>query len=202
MDDKRFIGIFPVEEEAILKIQELKIQGYEADDIYAVAKDENEINMLRGRTDVDVQSADGAETGWVDRFISFLSGEEPVRDALGKMDLSGAEVERYYQAIENGNILLYVDKEYGTLYDSGANIVKPADPNLGPNPLNPPIDSVDPVDDTKDDSYMEEREQVKVQTDTDISQQASMEKQQKEKSDELQTKDNNPYTNPDEDSRY
>lgn len=199
MDDKRFIGIFPTEAEAILKVQELKIQGYKADDIYAVAKNENEVSLLRGHTDVEVKSTDGAETGWVDRFMTFLSGEEPIRDALVKMNLSAAEIDRYYQEVERGNILLYVDKDYGVLYDSGANIVSAADPNLGPNPLNPPTDT-----DNQEEDYpaMNEREQVEIETNTDISQQANIDQQQKEKSDELQTKDNNPYTNADDDSRY
>ncbi|MEK3888159.1 general stress protein [Bacillus sp. FSL K6-3431] len=202
MDKKKFIGTFPTEEEAFLKIQELKIQGYEADDIYAVAQGEKEISMLRGQTDVDVQSSEEVDVGWLDKFIAFLSGEEPVREALEKMGASDAEVKRYYQEIQNGNILLYVDKDYGVLYASGANIVKPADPNLGPNPLNPPLDPSTQVNNTGSESYMSEEERLNVQTDTDISQQARIDKEQKEKGDELQTGDDNPYTNADKNNRF
>ncbi|MBS4204919.1 YsnF/AvaK domain-containing protein [Lederbergia citrea] len=133
MDNKTFIGTFHTEEEAINKIQELKSQGYDGNDIYAIAKDDDDISMVRGRTDAEVQSTGG---NWIDRFISFLSGEEPVRGALRNMGLSDADADRYYGDIESGKILLYVDKEYGNLYASGSNIVTEADENLGPDPLN------------------------------------------------------------------
>lgn len=133
MDNKTFIGTFQSENEVIRKIEELKAQGYEENDIYVVAKDENDISMVRGRTNAEVQSADGS---WIDRFMAFLSGEEPVRGALLNMGLSESEANRYYNDIQDGSVLLYVDKEYGRLYDTGSNIVDPADENLGPDPLN------------------------------------------------------------------
>lgn len=133
MNNKKFIGTFHTEEETIRKIQELKSQGYDAEDIYAVARDEHDISMVRGRTDVDVQAAEGS---WIDRFMAFLSGEEPVRGALRNMGLTEAECDRYYNEIDNGAILLYVDKDYGNLYAGGSSIVNEADENLGPDPLN------------------------------------------------------------------
>lgn len=225
MDNKTFIGIFHSEETAIRKIQALKAEGYAVNDIYAVAKDEDNISMVRGRTDVDVQAVSEAEPSWLDRFMAFLSGEEPVRAALTKIGLSDEEIMHYYQDIEKGSILIYVDKEYGTLHDAGSNIIETADPNLGPNPVNPStdygnnppfdtrnlgqnevassLDSEPPNTNvtlgTEDDSFLTEEEHIR--TEQDISQQASIEEELNE-ADELQTKDNNPYTNAEEDSRY
>jgi uncharacterized protein (TIGR02271 family) len=113
--DKKVIGVFHSEEEAIRTIEELKAQGYENSDIYAVAKDEDDISMVRGRTNVDVRSAEG---NWFDRFVSFITGEEPVREAMRNMGLSGPDMDRYYREIEDGGILLYVDKEYGERYST------------------------------------------------------------------------------------
>lgn len=113
--DKQVIGVFHSEEEAIRKIEDLKAQGYDNSDIYAVAKNEDDISMVRGRTNVDVRSAGG---NWFDRFVSFITGEEPVREAMRNMGLSGPDMDRYYQEIEDGGILLYVDKEYGERYST------------------------------------------------------------------------------------
>ncbi|MFS0644658.1 YsnF/AvaK domain-containing protein [Siminovitchia sp. 179-K 8D1 HS] len=115
--DKKVVGVFHSEEEAIRKIDELEAQGYDASDIYAVAQDENDISMVRGQTNVDVRSAGG---NWFDRFVGFLTGEEPVREAMRNMGLSGSDMDRYYQEIEDGGILLYVDKEYGERYSANS----------------------------------------------------------------------------------
>ncbi|HZG73810.1 MAG TPA: YsnF/AvaK domain-containing protein [Chondromyces sp.] len=132
MDNKKFIGTFNTEAEVIDKIQELKAQGYTNDDIYVVAKDEANVSIVRGRTDADVQAAGGS---WMDRFMAFLSGEDSVRGGLQNMGLSNEDIDRYYTDIQNGSILLYVDKNYGRLYDNGS-LVDKADDNLGPDPLN------------------------------------------------------------------
>lgn len=113
--DKKIIGIFHSEEEAIRKVEELEKQGYDASDIYAVAKDEDNISMVRGRTNIDIKSTGG---NWFDRFVGFITGEEPVREALHHAGLDGPEMDDYYNEIDNGGILLYVDKDYGRMYDS------------------------------------------------------------------------------------
>ncbi|OMP66565.1 YsnF/AvaK domain-containing protein [Domibacillus epiphyticus] len=129
MEKKKFIGVYHSETELIAKIDELKRQGYTEGDIYVVAKNQEDISMVRGRTDAEVQTAGSS---WMDRFIAFLSGEEPVRTAFRHMGVSDAEADRYYTEVENGGILLYVDHEYGLLYDEErtGGVV---DPNLGGN---------------------------------------------------------------------
>ncbi|MFD1706908.1 YsnF/AvaK domain-containing protein [Siminovitchia sediminis] len=113
--NKNVIGVFYSEEEAIRKVEELETQGLNPSDIYAVAKDEDDLSMVRGRTNIDVRSAGGGN--WFDRFVSFITGEEPVRDALHNAGLTGPEMDDYYRDIDNGAILLYVDEEYGRLHD-------------------------------------------------------------------------------------
>ena len=67
--------------------------------------------------------------------MAFLSGDEPVRAAFTNMGFTEEESSRYYNEVKNGNILLYVDREYDNLfYDSQTEIINGTpDPNLGSN---------------------------------------------------------------------
>jgi uncharacterized protein (TIGR02271 family) len=129
MENKTFIGVYHSETELIAKIDELKTQGYAEEDIYVIAKDKDNISMVRGRTGADVQTAGGS---WLDRFMAFMSGEEPIRGAFRNMGVSDAEADRYYTEVENGGTLLYVDREYGGRYEEG-HTAAAIDPNLGGN---------------------------------------------------------------------
>ena len=121
MADKKFVGTFQSENQVLNKIDELKAQGYTEEDIYVVTNDADSLTIVRGQTDVDLRSSDG---NWLDRFMAFLSGDEPVRAAFTNMGFTEEESSRYYNEVKNGNILLYVDREYGNLfYDSQTEII-------------------------------------------------------------------------------
>ncbi|OAH54409.1 MULTISPECIES: general stress protein [Bacillaceae] len=129
MENKTFIGVYHSETEVIAEIDNLKTHGYTEDDIYVIAKDKDDISMVRGRTGADVQTAGSS---WMDHFMAFMSGEEPVRGAFRNIGISDAEADRYYTEVKNGGILLYVDREYGGLYEEGRTAAV-GDPNLGGN---------------------------------------------------------------------
>jgi uncharacterized protein (TIGR02271 family) len=112
-ENKKIIGVFQNETELISKINELTLNGYSEDDMYVISKDNDAISMLRGRTDVEVQLA---SRSWNDRFKSFLTGEDPVRENFRRIGLTDAKSERYYHEVENGGYLLYVDQEYNDGY--------------------------------------------------------------------------------------
>ncbi|KQL37371.1 YsnF/AvaK domain-containing protein [Psychrobacillus sp. FJAT-21963] len=114
MADKKYVGSFRTEQAVLDKINELKLEGYVEDDIYVVTNDKDSLSIVRGQTDVDLTSADG---NWLDKFMAFISGDEPVRAAFLNMGFTDEEAERYYSEVKSGGILLYVDKEYGTIYD-------------------------------------------------------------------------------------
>lgn len=114
MADKKYVGSFRTEQEVLNKIKELKSEGYVENDIYVVTNDKDSLSIVRGQTDVDLVSADG---NWLDKFIAFMSGDEPVRAAFYDMGFTEEESQRYYSQIKDGSILLYVDKDYGTIYD-------------------------------------------------------------------------------------
>ena len=132
MADKRFVGTFQTEHEVLSEIDGLKAEGYSEDDIYVVTNDEDSLSIVRGQTDVDLESPDG---NWLDKFIAFISGDEPVRTAFSDMGLTEEETNRYYDEVKNGRILLYVDHEYGrTTFDRQTEFLNNySDPNLGSN---------------------------------------------------------------------
>ncbi|WKA54225.1 DUF2382 domain-containing protein [Planococcus shixiaomingii] len=109
MADNKFMGTFDTEQEVLRKIEEMKALGATEDHMYVMARDKDQISMVRGRTDVDYKSAEGS---WKDKFMGFLSGNEPVRQAFAGMGVDEQEADRYYQEVQNGKILLFVDRDY------------------------------------------------------------------------------------------
>ncbi|MFJ7825903.1 general stress protein [Psychrobacillus sp. NPDC096623] len=117
MAEKKFVGSFQTEQEVLDKINELKLEGYVEDDIYVVTNHQESLSIVRGQTNVELESVEG---NWLDKFKAFLTGDEPVRAAFSQMGFTDEESERYYSVVKNGGILLYVDKNYGTVYDEYA----------------------------------------------------------------------------------
>jgi uncharacterized protein (TIGR02271 family) len=132
MADKNFVGTFQNETEVLNKIDELKTQGYSDNDIYIVTNDADKLSIVRGETDVDLRTPEG---NWMDKFIAFLSGDEPVKGAFTNMGFSENESNRYFNEIKAGGILLYVDREYGNLYGNPETDYQAGytDPNIGSN---------------------------------------------------------------------
>ena len=117
MANNKFMETFDSETEVLRKIEELKAQGAREEDMYVMANDKDQISMVRGRTDVDYKSTEG---NWMDKFMGFLSGNEPVREAFSGMGVDEEEADRYYREVQNGKILLFVDREFGANYEGKA----------------------------------------------------------------------------------
>lgn len=115
MDNKKFIGVYHNETDLLAKMDELKANGYAEEDMYITVKDKEAVSMVRGRTNAEIETAGGS---WGDRFMSFLSGVDPIRGAFSNMGVSDEEADRYYTEVENGGMLLYVDRDYGSRYGS------------------------------------------------------------------------------------
>jgi len=132
MADKKFVGTFQNETEVLNKIDELKIQGYSDNDIYIVTNDADTLSIVRGETDIDLRTPEG---NWLDKFIAFLSGDEPVKGAFTNMGFTEEESNRYFNEVKAGGILLYVDQEYGDLYGNSRTEFQTGytDPNIGSN---------------------------------------------------------------------
>ncbi|PID14286.1 hypothetical protein CSV63_13385 [Sporosarcina sp. P34] len=137
MGKNRYIGMYYNETDLVNRLDELKREGWPEDDIYVVVKNEDQLTMLRSRTDAEIKSADDS---WWDRFMGFVSGEDHVRRMVDSLDFGTEDTVRYYQEIEQGGMLLYVDsgeanRHYMDNTEFYGRIGKSTDVNLGANGL-------------------------------------------------------------------
>jgi len=131
MGNKMYVGSFRTENEVLDKIAELKNFGYKENDIYVITNNLDTLSIVRGLTDVDLKSSEG---NWLDRFIAFLSGDETVKSAFNHMGFTEEESARYYHAVKNGGLLLYVDQEYAKLMQQKTDFQSGyTDPHIGSN---------------------------------------------------------------------
>ncbi|KOF11968.1 hypothetical protein AC739_00160 [Planococcus glaciei] len=118
----KLIGVYDVQAEVLSQVNELKAQGYSEDDIYVIARDNDQLNMIRRQTDVNLDTQGSTDhqqdEGFMGKFVNFLSGDDNTRSAFDNMGLDPADRDAYYHQVENGKILLYVDKEYSDSYNS------------------------------------------------------------------------------------
>lgn len=113
MDDKN-IEIYDNQENVLQRIQVLKELGYEEEDMYIIASEDEDFSMLRGFTDVIIKEDDDSI---LDKFKSFLKGEDSIIDAFHRMGLGEGDREFYYDQVKEGKIVLFVNKDYGSYYE-------------------------------------------------------------------------------------
>ena len=113
--DNKLYGVFNNETELQQQIDVLKAQGYSDEDMYVVANRDDQISMVRGSNEVGSNTEGGS---WWDKFKSFMLGEDSLNDGYHRMGFDDREREHYSSEVQNGKILLYVDREYGANYGS------------------------------------------------------------------------------------
>ncbi|MDN7245141.1 YsnF/AvaK domain-containing protein [Planococcus shenhongbingii] len=117
----KLIGVYDVQAEVLSQVNELKAQGHSEDHMYVVARDNDQLNMIRRQTDVNLDTqgtSQQQDEGFMGKFVNFLSGDDNTRSVFDNMGLDPADRDAYYHQVENGKILLYVDDEYGDSYQS------------------------------------------------------------------------------------
>lgn len=123
---------FKSEQELVGRIENLRADGVQDDDITVFSKEALEGNSLN-YTDVNFKSADGSP--W-DKFVSLFTSESAEERALSDLDLNESEKEDYITSLQAGDILLHVnepalgesdkmgsDEEETSRYDSNDNHV-------------------------------------------------------------------------------
>lgn len=113
MNDKN-IEVYDNQADVLNRIQVLKDLGYAEQDMYIIVSDEEDFSMLRGFTDVIIKEDDDSI---LDKFKSFLKGEDSVIDAFHRMGLGEGDREFYHDQVKEGKIVLYVNKDYGSYYE-------------------------------------------------------------------------------------
>ncbi|WP_342505561.1 general stress protein [Sporosarcina sp. FSL K6-2383] len=107
MDDKKYVGTFHSIDTVLYKIIEMKAQGIDESNMYAVTIEEDNISMLRGRSDIELLGT--ADDDWLNRFTLFLKGEESVLDAFSSMGFSEQQSRHYYDEVKNGGVALFIE---------------------------------------------------------------------------------------------
>ncbi|HSI65963.1 MAG TPA: YsnF/AvaK domain-containing protein [Planococcus sp. (in: firmicutes)] len=106
--NKRF-DFFGGQMEVQEKIEELKNEGYPSDNIYVIAKDNEQINALRSHSEVHFSTEQDGD--WIDKFRVLFSGNSSLKNVFEEMGFSRGEAEEYNRRIENGEIFLLLDDE-------------------------------------------------------------------------------------------
>lgn len=137
-NDKRFIGTFTTEEELFTKIREVKATGVSEDNIYVISKNDDNLQMVRNRTDAEIKTTSDS---MLDKFKDFMTGDDHIHALFDDLNVSEAEKERYSEEVNNGKMVLYVDEgEVDTLHRDNSDRygmnTRSTDPNLGANALN------------------------------------------------------------------
>jgi hypothetical protein len=108
MNQKTFVGLYDTEEALLAAIEELDEKGIAPENMYVIARNEEDVELLRRQTSEDIQSA---PSNWLDRFIGYISGENHVRSMLVEVGFDEADLRRYEAEIKEGKRLLYVEGE-------------------------------------------------------------------------------------------
>ncbi|MCD2137811.1 DUF2382 domain-containing protein [Salinicoccus halitifaciens] len=112
---------FKSEQELVGRIEQLRAEGVRDDEITVFSKDSLE-NTSLNYTDVNFKDAEGS--AW-DKFAAFFTSEEPEERVMKDLNLSESEQQEYINAMQAGDILLYVDEatppasEMGTAAGAG-----------------------------------------------------------------------------------
>ena len=103
---KTFIGSFPNSERLAAKIFELKHNGVEERDLFVGMKDELAVDELRSNA---LKEGDESPYNLFNHFLGFLTGEQNVRRLLKESGFSEDEAKRYFDAVQEGALLLYMN---------------------------------------------------------------------------------------------
>ena len=112
--EKHFIKTYRTEEEVLQQVEKLKGEGYSESDMYIMTQEDDHISMIQGKTNIDTYAEQG---NWMDRFTSFLTGNKQMDIAFRNMELTQQEIQKYYKDLEDGRLLLYVNKDYEARFD-------------------------------------------------------------------------------------
>ena len=104
----KLIGLFDAEAQVLIQIGELRATGYEEENLYLVAKRDEQILLLLEHISVHVDTED--RDNFKGKVIAFLSGEDITKDAFNRMGLDEVETDYYFRQVENGRLLLYTDR--------------------------------------------------------------------------------------------
>lgn len=106
-ESDRRIEVARTEEEIYEKLEVLKTEGYSENDIHVISKDRSHMHTLNRHSEVSTHEAGT----FMDKFKSWFTGEDYVKEGLRKLDLNEREMNRYAQDVTSGGFVLYTDHD-------------------------------------------------------------------------------------------
>ena len=106
--DKRY-GFYGGQMEVQDKIEELKNNGYPGDNLYVIAKNNEQINALRSNSEVHFSTEQDGD--WIDKFKEMFADSYSLRNVFEEMGFSRDQAVDFDRRIENGEIFLFADDE-------------------------------------------------------------------------------------------
>lgn len=106
-DSKRRIKIAISEEQMYEKLEQFKIEGFAESDIHVVSKEHSHMRTLNRHSDATTHEAGHI----MDKFKSWFTGKDAIKEGLRNLNLSDSETERYSKDLEKGGIILYTEGE-------------------------------------------------------------------------------------------
>lgn len=117
MSKRRFVDTYQEEAALVAKMEQLTGEGYDESDLYVVARDKDEVSLVKRDTDAKVEEA---KANWMQKFAGVAEGEQEVKRALLDLGLADDDVNRAYRDILNGGYALILD-EPDTGFNDGNN---------------------------------------------------------------------------------
>lgn len=106
-DSKRRIKVAISEEQMYEKLEQFKIEGFSESDIHVVSKEHSHMRTLNRHSDATTHEAGNI----MDKFKSWFTGKDAIKEGLRNLNLSDSETERYSNELEKGGIILYTEGE-------------------------------------------------------------------------------------------
>lgn len=107
MSRRRFVDTYQDEAALVDKINQLTERGYEERDLYVVARDEQDVSLVKRDTNARVEEA---SANWMQKFAGVAEGEREVKRALLDLGLADDDVNQAYVDILNGGYALILDE--------------------------------------------------------------------------------------------
>ncbi len=105
---KRLEGIFESETVLLDKVEELRADGFSDENMYVFARYRGDFMILRSHPSAHIK---GEDRSLSNQFQGFMSGEAHLKKAIISLGLEELDADRVYKELNEGSMILYVDRE-------------------------------------------------------------------------------------------
>lgn len=105
--DRHFIESYEDERDVLRKIEELIRKGFAEEDMYVIARSNEQLTGIRTRTEVEYHTAEGRGMG---RLALFLCGG-PLQAHFSSLAAETKESSCFYQQLTEGKLLLFFNND-------------------------------------------------------------------------------------------